>query len=178
MGSRLRATCLVPSRVFLDSSATGREAAGASAAGGVNTETRGTIGGDFSSALLTQKSLFQAQTVRLYPRIRPPHPHPHPRSAVSEIGTFLLRESVVSSTSSPQETGSHSCELLEGSAAQRNLPWGGSEVSPSGKIENTSFPLLLQRFWPYSNGASTPKSLKSVPFHSIRNQVVVRTLQK
>lgn len=56
---------------MMDSSATRREAADASAAGGVTTETRETPSGDFSSTLLSQKSLFRVQTLdhHAYPSI-------------------------------------------------------------------------------------------------------------
>lgn len=63
---------LTSSRVFLDSSATGREAAGVCAGGGVTAETCGSRGRDLSSTLLGHKSPFRVQTVRLLfdPRIR------------------------------------------------------------------------------------------------------------
>lgn len=115
LSSRLRTTCLVPSRVFLDSSTTAREAAGACPGGGVTTEPRGTRGSDLSSSLPNQTSLFRVQTVRLLldPRIRPLPALPALREEPpSSMPQWFSPERPGTPSPSPQETDNHSFQRL------------------------------------------------------------------
>lgn len=167
LSSRLRTTCLAPSRVFLDSSTTGREAAGACSGRGVkNAEPRGSQGCDLSSSLISQTSLFQAQTVRLLfdPRIRPLPALPALREEPpSPKPQWLPPQKLGIPSPRPQETDSHSRQRLGSSSA--HLPQGQSEIPSAGKVENESFPLLPQCFCSSSNGDCTRKSLSAS--HSI-----------
>lgn len=148
LSSRLRTTCLAPSRVFLDSYTAGREAAGACPGGGVkNTEPQGSRGSDLSSSLLSQTSLFQPQTVRLLfdPRIRPLPALPALREELpSSKPQRLSPQKLGTPSPRPQETDGHSRQRL-GSFSAR-LPQGRSEILSAGKVENASFPLLSRCF--------------------------------
>lgn len=163
LGSRLRATRLAPSRFFLDSSATGREAAGSCAAGGMTSETCGPPGGDFSSTLLSQKSLFRTQTVRLLfdARIRSPTPTPVP-----ERRNSLFHASMAASISRPQETDSRSDEPSEGSSAQGNSPGRVRSTTVwKSRERELSFTLILALVLTLP----PPQMVNGDPLHYTRN---------